>query len=1055
MRLHDRPYINKDKDKKPTLRVMFKKKYEGGEVFDRSLEYFGGDEMAASTWMKKYCMVDEDGDYVELTPDDMHRRMAHFFSEAERHYETEFNEQKDGHKKMKLSEYGYSRGELDEDKIYSLFKDFKYVIPAGSVMSGLGNPKPLSLSNCWVINGPGDSLEEIFRVCNEQSQLMKRRGGVGFDISGLRPNGSVVNNSAKTSTGAASFMELFSHVTNTISQNGRRGALMLSIDIKHPDAVEFIEKKQDLTKVTGANVSVQIDDEFMKAVESDSDYIQQWPIDGCINWDLTKHMAPNDAIDGEFEYDRTYPMTYTDNSYSSVSKVGYFRKIKAKQLWERLIHCAWNTAEPGIMFKTRHHQYSPDGVYPQFRGTCTNPCLSGDSLITTPDGDISIKELVSKINDGVRVEVLTYNEREAVCEYKVARDGFLTLENTEVIEIECEDSTSLKLTPDHKVFTENRGYVEASMLTSDDVLVMHDQKRNRINALKTIENEDVYDLTVEDNHNFFANGILVHNCGEIFMNEDSCRLIHVNLSSFVLNPFTDNATLDEKTLYEVTYETMRLGDDLVYLEELAIRNILKKIERDNEKGNSEYRLYERLLSNSLQGRRCGLGFLGLSDAIAELGLKYDSDEAIEMVSRIMNIMFVAEMDCQIDMALTRGAFPAFNRASEEEGNEWYEMLKKEYPEIYRKNMTFGRRNISFNTVAPTGTVSLMAKCSSGIEPVFMPYYMRRVKCMKSDDKVDYVDQNGEKFTEYIVVHPTFKKWAEATYETLEGWKREQWEEAFRKSPWSGSTAQEIDWVQRVRLQGEVQKHITHSISSTINLPNNVTEGEVSTIYMAAWKENLKGITVYRDGCRSGVLVSTENKSEKKEKAEQPQSPKRRPKTLDCKIFRFSNKGEKWVSVVGMMDGEPYEIFSGMQDKLNIPTWVEEGQIVKNYEMSTDPETGQDVKHSRYDICYLDKDGYKVCVEGLSRIFNPEYWNYAKLISGLLRHKMGIQYIIKVISTLKLDSTTINTWKNGIIRTLRKFEKMNESDEKCPSCGGRLVRDGGCIHCMDCGWSRCE
>lgn len=587
---------------------------------------------------------------------------------------------------------------------------------------------------------------------------------------------------------------------------------------------------------------------------------------------------------------------------------------------------------------------------------------------------------------------------------------------------------------------------------------MESYKKIKIKRLNLVENEDVYDLKVKSNHNFFANKILVHNCGEIFMHEDSCRLIHINLASFIADPFTDNARIDEERLYKTTYETMRLADDLVDLEADAIKKILKKVENDGDKGNSEYKLYERLLDHSLAGRRCGLGFLGLSDAIAMLGYKYDSEEGLASVGKIMDIMFKAEMDCQTDMAITRGAFPHFNETNEKNGNEWYDMLKNDFPELWERNMKYGRRNVSFSTVAPTGTVSLMAKRSSGIEPVFMPYYTRRVKCMNDSDRVDHIDVNGEKFTEYVVVHPTLKLWAQKVFgnDFSEDWGEKDWKSAYEKSPWFGSTAQEIDWVKRVKLQGIVQKRTSHSISSTVNLPESVTEEEVSTIYLNAWEDKLKGITVYRDNCRSGVLVKSEDKKEKKE--EPAESVKRRPKTLDCQIFRFNNKGEKWVSVVGMMDGEPYEIFSGMQEKLNIPNWVDEGVIVKNYETVKDPDTGIEKKQSRYDICYIDRDGYKVCVEGLSRTFNPEYWNYAKLISGLLRHHMGIEYIIKVISSLKLDNSTINTWKNGIIRTLRKYLKQKEemvSDEKCPDCGGRLVRDGGCIHCVDCGWSRCE
>lgn len=874
------------------------KMYTYDEVSQAALQYFNNDNLAATTWINKYARRDKDGNLLDLTPDDMHKRMAKAFAEIEEKYRHKLNPDDN----LKLSEYGYSREELTEEKIYNLFKNFKYVIPAGSVMSGIGNFAPVSLSNCWVINGPQDSLDDIFRVCNEQSQLMKRRGGVGFDISFLRPNGAIVNNSAKSSTGAASFMQLFSHVTNTIAQNGRRGALMLSILIKHPDALLFIMMKQDLSQVTGANVSVQIDDEFMECVKGDKDYLQVWPVNAEINEELT-HKANNLNSFDDYEYDKMYPMVYTDKSkLSSVVKQGYIKKVKAKDLWDKLIHCAWNTAEPGIIFQTKHHNYSPDGVYPSFKGTCTNPC------------------------------------------------------------------------------------------------------------------------------------------GEIFMNEDSCRLIHINLTSFV-----KEGKLDEDGLYKVTYETMRLGDDLVDLEEKAINRILDKIDNDGDYGNSEYNLYERLLAHSLEGRRCGLGFTGLADTIALLGYKYDSDEALDMINHIMRLMFIAEMDSEIDMAITRGKFPAYNQSYEKKGNLWYETLKNDMPQLYDKMMKYGRRNISQNTVAPTGTVSLMAQCSSGIEPIFMPYYTRRVKCMKPSDRVDFVDNVGEKFTEYVTVHPGLLKWANNNNLANGDMNVKQWQQIYEKSPWFKSTANDIDWEKRVKLQGIVQHYITHSISSTVNLPNNVTEEEVSTIYMKAWEDGLKGITVYRDGCRAGVMVSTDNKKEN-DKKENPLAAKRRPKSLPCKVIRFTNKGEKWIGVVGILDGQPYEIFTGLQENLSIPNWVTDGEIVRNKEDG----------HSRYDICYLDKEGYKVCIQGLSRISNPEYWNYGKLISGLLRHHMEIQYIIKVISSLKLDDS-INAWKNGIIRTLQKFEDNHTEvqGEKCPECGGTLIREGGCIHCKDCGWTRCE
>jgi len=863
------------------------------------LDYFNGDEMAANVWLNKYAFKDENGNVLEKTPDDMHKRMAKYFAEVEESYEYKEKE----NIKLKLSEYGYNRSKLDEEKIYQLFKDFKYVVPGGSVMSGLGSKVPVSLSNCWVIDGCNDSLDDIFRVCNEQSQLFKRRGGVGFDISKLRPNGAKVNNSAKYSTGAVSFMDLFSNVTNTIAQSGRRGALMISIHIEHPDAKEFIEKKQDLTKVTGANISVQVGDDFMNCVLNDDDYYQRWPIDSDFE------------VDKNAEYDKL--IETNDKKGNCV----YYRKIKAKELWNTLIHCAWNTAEPGIIFKTRHYNYSPDGLYPQFRGSSTNPC------------------------------------------------------------------------------------------------------------------------------------------GEIFMHEDSCRLIHVNLSSFIIDEYTNAARVDEEKLYEVFYETTRLGDDLVDLESNAIKKILYKIKNDGDENGNEYKLYSRLLTNTLNGRRCGVGFFGLSDAVAKLGLKFDSKKSLNVIKNIMRIMFVAEMDSEIDMSITRGHFPSYSKDIEMKHNEWYDMLKNEFKHQYERMMRYGRRNVSFGTAAPTGSVAMLARCSSGIEPVFMPFYTRRVKCTNSDDRVDFIDKDGEKFTEYVTVHPTLKQWAERFFnEDLNLWNEKKWNNAYEQSPWYKSIASDIDWKKRVEIQGICQQRITHSISSTVNLPNNVTEEEVSEIYIEAWKNGLKGITVYRDGCRGGIFVSTESKKDNKKKEVmeliENNTAKRRPKTLEAKIIRFNNKGEKWVGIVGVLDNEPYELFTGILEKLNIPNWVENGYIVKNYEYK---EIDNELKKvSRYDLCYIDKDGYRVCIEGISRIFNSEFWNYGKLISGLLRHHMPISYIVKVISSLKLDDSTINTWKNGVVRALRKFESsIDVEGEKCPDCGGRLVRDGGCIHCIDCGYSRCN
>ena len=580
-------------------------------------------------------------------------------------------------------------------------------------------------------------------------------------------------------------------------------------------------------------------------------------------------------------------------------------------------------------------------------------------------------------------------------------------------------------------------------------------KKIKIKSINIVENEDVYDLCVEGNHNFFANGILVHNCGEIFMHEDSCRLIHVNLSSFIENPFTDKARIDDDKLYEVFYETTRLGDDLVDLEANAIRKILKKIENDGDKGNNEYKLYERLLGNTLNGRRCGVGFFGLSDAIAKLGYKFDCDDGLKAINHMMRVMFAAELDSETDMAITRGCFNGFNAELEKVGNAWYEMVKKEFPKAYSKMIANGRRNVSFGTAAPTGSVAMLAHCSSGIEPVFMPYYTRRVKCTTKTDRVDFIDRDGEKFTEYVTVHPTLKEWAEKKYGNVDDWNEKKWEETYKLSPWFGSTANDIDWSKRIEIQAIVQKYISHSISSTLNLPNTTTEDRVSEIYMKSWKMGLKGVTVYRDGCRSGVIVSTKKEEDKIEKICLDNNAKRRPKSLDAKIVRFNNKGDKWVGIVGMLDGKPYELFTGMLDRLNIPSWVESGSVIKNYEEVEDNETGSIKKVSRYDFCYKDADGFCVCIEGISRIFNPEFWNYGKLISGLLRHNMPISYITKVISSLKLDESSMNTWKNGVVRALRKFEGKTSIDEKCPECGGRLVRENGCIHCIDCGYSKCS
>lgn len=837
------------------------------------LEYFKGDELAASTWQNKYAAKGE------VTPDDTHRRLAKEFARIEEKY----NWQLKPEDKLKLSNYGYNRPQLTEDSIFELFKDFKYVIPGGSVMAGCGTGELVSLSNCFVIDSPKDSYAEIMKTRSQQAQLMKRRGGVGYDLSKLRPRGAKVNNAAKSSTGAASFMDVCSDITNEVAQNGRRGALMLSMSINHPDIEEFITKKQDLTKVTGANISVKVTDEFMKAVENDEDYILTFPVDS--------RLAPED-VQGYTEYNKLYHSPYDST---------LFKRVKARELWNTLMHCAWNTAEPGIMFEDAMHN-SPDGIYEEFKMVSTNPC------------------------------------------------------------------------------------------------------------------------------------------GEIPMGPfDSCRLIHLNLSSFIDNPFTDKATIDEEKLYEVSYEAMRLADDLVDLEIEAVDRIIKVVEKDED--FTEFNLWSRIRETAIKGRRAGLGFTGLADAIAMLGLKYDSDKGLSEVEHIMRIMFKAQLDCQVDMAIERGSFPAWNREEELSAstipNSWYKWLSDNYTREHINMTVHGRRNISWSTVAPTGTVSIMAQCSSGIEPVFLPFYERKRKCMSPEDRVDYTDIKGEKYTVFVVVHPNFAKWL--CYSTFNGnfnsneylerlQDIEYLKKAFMESPYYGSTAPEIDWHQRIKLQGIVQKYITHSISSTVNLPKETTEEEIANIYIEAWKAGNKGQTIYRDGCREGVL----NKVEKPKVIDNRQAPKR-PKELEADYYQIKVKGEQFIVLVGLLKGKPYEIFAFRPLRpVSIPT--HKGKIIKVSKM-----------HYSFDSEYIQLSDLQLANTNVEEKAATLY------ASMLLRHGANIEYITK---TAKKVNDNITSFSSAMCRILAKYITSTEVKEVCPECGGKLVRDGGCIHCIDCGYSKC-
>ena len=849
------------------LKIKRTKTYTYEQVLESSISYFNGDELAATTWMNKYAMKDNDGEFVEQSPTDMHKRMAKEFGRIEADYKLKYN--LNGSAKF-LSKYGQEREDLTEQKIYNLFKEFGYIIPQGSVMSSLGNHYKLaSLSNCIVVPEMHDSYGGVFYTDQQLAQLFKRRCGVGVDISNLRPSGARVSNAAGSTSGAVSFMNRFSNTTREVAQNGRRGALMLSMDIAHPDVEDFITIKQDLQKVTGANISIRLSDEFMKAVESNSKYTHRWPID---------------SDDPQFS-----------------------KTINAKELWDTIIKCAHNTAEPGLIFWDRQHWYSTSSVYPGYENTSTNPCS------------------------------------------EIAMQG-----------------------------------------------------------------------------------------------GDSCRLIALNLYNFVEKPFTKDAKFLMEDFYKATYEGQRLMDDLVDLETEAIGRILKKVDGDDEPEHIksvEKETWELLLKTGIEGRRTGLGFTALADMVAAMGMAIDSDKAIAKVEEIMKEKCRAEFDSSIDMSLSRGSFVGFD-ANIEKTSEFIQMMEVELPEVYERMMKFGRRNISISTVAPTGTLSMLAQTSSGIEPVFMTHYKRRRKLNPEDteEKVDFIDDSGDKWQEFTVYHHNLKKWMEITGET-----------DITKSPYAGSTAPEIDWDKRVTMQAVVQKYVTHSISSTINLPNDVSLEKVSKIYLDSWKLGLKGITVYRDGSRSGVLIAIDDKKDdvlENTEFKETRAPSR-PKRLDAKVVRFQNNKEKWIAVVGLLNGRPYEIFTGKtEDVFNMPAAVEYGWVIKNRRADGS---------SQYDFQYEDKEGYKVTMGGLSRSFDKEFWNYAKLISGVLRHGMPLHYVVDLIGKMNLYDANINTWKSGVVRALKTFiaDGTKVSDHTCRECGDEgLVYEEGCLKCVSCGYSKC-
>ena len=850
---------------------MEKKTYSYDEAFNASLQYFNGDELAARVWVNKYAVKDSFGNIYEKSPEDMHWRIAN---------------------EVARIEAKYPHG-LKAEELFNLFDHFKYIIPQGSPMTGIGNDfQVASLSNCFVIglDGSADSYGAIIRIDEEQVQLMKRRGGVGHDLSHIRPKGSPVKNSALTSTGLVPFMERYSNSTREVAQDGRRGALMLTVSIKHPDSESFIDAKMTEGKVTGANVSVKLDDAFMQAAVDNQTYTQQFPI---------------------------------DSDHPAVTK-----EINAAALWKKIVHNAWKSAEPGVLFWDTILRESVPDCYADlgFRTVSTNPC-----------GEIPL------------------------CPY------------------------------------------------------------------------------------------------------DSCRLLAINLYSYVVNPFTPEAYFDFDLFKKHVALAQRIMDDIIDLELEKIEKIMEKIDSDPEsievKG-AERHLWEKIYRKSGMGRRTGVGITGEGDMLAAMGLRYGTEEASDFSEKVHKTIALAAYRSSINMAKERGAFEIYD-TEREKNNPFINRLKEADPELYEEMVKYGRRNIACLTIAPTGTTSLMTQTTSGIEPVFMPVYKRRRKVNPNDANVhiDFIDETGDAFEEYIVFHHKFLTWMKINgYDPDKRYTQEEIDELVAKSPYYKATSNDVDWLMKVKMQGRIQKWVDHSISVTINLPNNVDEELVNRLYVEAWRSGCKGCTVYRDGSRAGVLLSTKKKEEKKADTaavdkllKRPQVVEVRPKVLEADVVRFQNNKEKWVAFVGLLDGRPYEIFTGLQDDeegILLPRSVTHGRIIKNYD-----EDG--VKH--YDFQFENKRGYKMTIEGLSEKFNKEYWNYAKLISGVLRWQMPIDQVIKLVGSLQLDSENINTWKNGVERALKKYvqDGTEAKGVKCPNCGNEtLVYQEGCLICKTCGSSRC-
>ena len=997
---------------------MTKIKFSKEEAYKASLLYFKGDTLATDVFLSKYALKDLEGNFLELTPDDMHKRLAHEFNYVESKYPNPINYK----------------------EIYELLKDFKYVIPGGSNLYGMGNNHRLSsLGNCFVVGNKADSYGGIFQTDQEQTQLMKYRAGVGHDISHYRPKGVVVSNTAGTSVGIVPLMERFSNSTREVSQNGRRGALMLSIDVNHPDIVDFIKAKEDLTKVTGANVSVKINKEFMDAVNNNNDYMLTFPT----NMKIPLGEYYEDTISNLKYGELTEIKEVYDNS-DKFFKKGYLRLVKAREIWDLMMYHAWKSAEPGILFWNNIIKESPADLYEGFETISTNPCLSGDTWVTTEGGPQQIKDLVGK----GKLKLLKDGKF-----YETTDEGFFHTGYKPIYELVLENGYKIKATNNHKFLYLDEVvplWVELKNLKVGESLALSNNNNlpyiptSKIKSITYLNEEDVYDCTVPEVSSFDANGIIVHNCGEIpLCPYDSCRLLSINLFGFIENPFTDFSYFNIEKFEEVAYISQKLMDDIVDLEIEKVNKILHKLENDNEPNyikNTEINLWKNILQKLEIGRRTGLSVIGVGDALAALNLKYDSEKAIEFTEHIYKTLALESYKSSIDMARDRRKFPIQSNVKEKHHPFIERVLKNLPPNVIENYNKYGRRNIANLTIPPSGSLAILAGITSGIEPVFSLYYTRRRKVEKDHHKIDFVDQNGDCWEEYNVVHPKLKMWYGINYgkdiQPIESLSKIQLHKAIEQSPYYKASANEIDYIQKVKMQGKIQKWIDHSISVTHNLPKTISQEEVSNIYKMAYEWGCKGCTIYRDGSRTGVLV---NEDEKKKENFKLHDAFQRPKEVICDIHKITSKGENYIVLVGLVEDLPYEVFCLKQNGYDVPK-IKKGWLKK-------------IKKGHYNLLSPSKE---VLIENITSHFDrPVEEAITRLVSMNLRHGASIKFIVE---QLQKSPTEINDFSKVIARTIKKYIKDGEKagENLCPSCGGEntLIYQDGCVTCMACPYSKC-